>query len=73
MGSCISFGSYQASVSTMYNTKMQVHKKYNIHNNNPVNTSAKLTQTMCVNLDIVQSYCKYCLRKQVMTLASIIV
>ena len=31
--------SYQASVSKKYNTKMQVQKKYNIHNNNPVKLS----------------------------------
>ena len=51
---------------------MQVQKKNNIHNNNPVNPSAKLTQIMCVNPDIVQPHWNDCLRKQVMTLASII-
>ena len=72
MGSCISVDSYQASVSKKYNTNMQVQKKYNIHNNNPVKQSSKLTQTMCVNPGIVQPHWKYCLRKQVMTVASII-
>ena len=73
MGSCIYIDSCQASVSTKYNTKIQLQKKYNIHNNNPVNTSAKLTQTMCVNPYIVKPQWKSCLRKQVMTVASIIV
>ena len=72
MGSCISIDSYQASVSKNYNTKMQVQKKYNIHNNNPVIPSAKLTQTMCVNTYIFQPLWKYFLGKQVMTVASII-
>ena len=52
MGSFISVDSYQTSVSTKYNTKIQAQKNYNIHNNNPVNPSAKLTQIMCVNTDI---------------------
>ena len=72
MGSCISVYSYQAPVSKKYNTNMQVQKNYNIHNNNPVHPSAKLTQTMCVNTDIFQPHWKYFLEKQVMTVASII-
>ena len=51
---------------------MQVHKKYKIHNETTVNTSAEHTQTMCVNPDIVQPHWKSCLRKQATTLASII-
>ena len=39
-------------------TNMQAPKKYNIHNNNAVNLSAKLTQTMCVNPDIVKFHWK---------------
>ena len=72
MGSCIPVDSNQSSVSTKYNTKMQLQKKLNIHNNNPINPSAKLTQTMCSNPYIVQYHWKSCLRKQVMTVASII-
>ena len=72
MGSCISVYSYHASVSKKYNTNMQVQKNYNIHNKNPVNPSSKLTQKMCVNPDKVQPHWKYCLRKQVMTVATII-
>ena len=72
MGSCIPIDSYQASVSTKYDTNMQVQKKYKIHNNNPVNSSEKLTQTMCVNPYIVQPHWKSCLRKHAMTVASII-
>ena len=72
MGSCIPIDSHQASVSTKYNTKMQVQKKYNIHSNNPVNPSEQLTQTMCVNPDIVHTHWKSCLRKQAMAIASII-
>ena len=72
MGLCIPVHSYQYLIITKYNTKMQVQKKYNIHNNNPVIPSAKLTQTMCVNTDIFQPHWKYCLGKQVMAVASII-
>ena len=72
MGSCISVHSHKASVSTKYNTNMQAQKKYKIHNNNAVNPSAKLTQIMYLNPDIVQPHWKSCLRKQAMTLASII-
>ena len=53
MVSFIYVDSFQASISNMYNTNMQVQKKYNIHNKIPVNPSAKLTQTMCVNPYIV--------------------
>ena len=51
---------------------MQVHKKYKIHNNNPVNSSEKLTQTMCVNPDTVQPHWKSYLRKKVKTVDPII-
>ena len=72
MVSCIPVDLCQASVSTKYNTNIQVQKKYKVHNNNHVNPSAKITQTMCVIPYIVQTNCKYCLRKQAMTVASII-
>ena len=72
MGSCIHNDSYQDSVSTKYNTKIQVHKTYKIHNNNPIYPSAKLTLTMCVNPYIVQPHWKSCIRKQVMKVSSII-
>ena len=63
MGSFIPVDSYQASVITKYNTKIQVQKKYNIHNNNPINPSAKLKQTMYVNPYIVQPHWNSCIRK----------
>ena len=72
IGSCIPVASYHDSVITKYNTKMQVQTNYKIHNNKTVNSSEKLTQTMCVNPYIVQPHWKYCLRKQAMIVASII-
>ena len=51
---------------------MQVQKEYNIHNNIAVNPSEKLTQSMCVNPDIVQTHWMSCLRKQDMTVVAII-
>ena len=72
IGSCIPVDSNQASVSTKYTTKMQVQKKYNIHNNNTVIPSEKLTQTIYVNPDVVKHHWKCCIRKQAMTVASII-
>ena len=64
--------SYQASVSTNYNTKMQVQKHYKIHNKNPENPSANLTQTMCVNPYIFQRNWKSYQGKQVMAVSPII-
>ena len=63
MGSCIPVDLYKDSVNKHYNTKIQVQKMYKIHNNNPINPSAKLTQTICVNPYIVQPHWRYCLSK----------
>ena len=50
IGSFLPVDSYQDSVSTKYSTKMQVQKKYYIHNNNTVNASVKLKQKMCKSI-----------------------
>ena len=47
---------YYASVSTKDIFKYANQEHYKLHNNNTINPSAKLTQTMCVNLYIVQPH-----------------
>ena len=72
MVSCIPIHSYLVSVSTKYNTKMQVQKKHKIHNNNTVKPSTKITQRIFLITDIVQPHWKSCLRKQATKLSTII-